>query len=70
MQCRTTPTTPLLRKFLDESETCEYASASRSSIRRWEQAGLFPKRVKIGPNRVAWRLEDLQAWADALEEAS
>lgn len=33
-------------------------------IARLEKAGQFPKRIPIGPRRVAWRLSDIQSWLD------
>ncbi len=31
-------------------------------IARLEAAGKFPKRVQLGPNRVAWLLSEVDAW--------
>ena len=31
-------------------------------IGRLEAAGKFPKRVQLGPNRVAWLLSEVDAW--------
>ncbi|HLO76747.1 MAG TPA: AlpA family phage regulatory protein [Magnetospirillum sp.] len=31
-------------------------------IGRLEVAGKFPKRVRLGPNRVAWLLSEVDAW--------
>lgn len=31
-------------------------------IYRLERAGKFPRRRKLGDNRVAWRLTDIEAW--------
>ena len=31
-------------------------------IARLEAAGQFPKRVRLGPNRVAWLLSEVDAW--------
>lgn len=31
-------------------------------IGRLEAAGKFPKRVRLGPNRVAWLLSEVDAW--------
>lgn len=33
-------------------------------IARLEAAGKFPKRVKLGPNRVAWLLSEVDAWVN------
>jgi len=34
-----------------------------STIYRWEQAGLFPRRVSLGPNSIGWRADEVRAWA-------
>jgi prophage regulatory protein len=31
-------------------------------ILRLEKAGKFPRRLKLGQNRVGWRLLDIEAW--------
>lgn len=31
-------------------------------IGRLEAAGKFPKRVQLGPNRVAWLLSEVDTW--------
>lgn len=33
-------------------------------IGRLEAAGKFPKRIKLGPNRVAWVLSEVNAWVN------
>lgn len=33
-------------------------------IARLEAAGKFPKRVRLGPNRVAWLLSEVDAWVN------
>jgi prophage regulatory protein len=40
------------------------AMTDLSPSRLWEleQVGLFPKRIKIGPARVAWSLQEIQSW--------
>jgi len=35
---------------------------SKPSVARWERAGRFPRRVKIGPNRVAWIRQEIDDW--------
>ena len=39
---------------------------SRSHLYVLAKAGKFPKPVVIGPNSIAWRRRELQAWADNL----
>ena len=31
-------------------------------IHRLEKAGRFPRRLQLGPNRVGWRLTDIERW--------
>lgn len=35
---------------------------SPNHIRRLENAGLFPKRVQIGANRVGWVRAEVEQW--------
>jgi hypothetical protein len=35
---------------------------SRVHTRRLIARGLFPRPVMLSPNRIAWRLSDLEAW--------
>lgn len=35
---------------------------SRATIYRWIDADLFPKPVRLGPNSIGWREEDLTTW--------
>ncbi|HVY20675.1 MAG TPA: AlpA family phage regulatory protein [Bauldia sp.] len=37
---------------------------SPQHIQRLENAGRFPKRIKLGMNRVAWLLTEVEAWID------
>ena len=38
---------------------------SRVHIDRLEKAGRFPRRVRLGPNTVAWREDELDDWSAA-----
>lgn len=37
---------------------------SPQHIGRLEAAGRFPKRIKLGQNRVAWLLSEVEGWLD------
>lgn len=40
-------------------------------IHRLEKAGRFPRRLQLGPNRVGWRLTDIERWInERVAEAS
>jgi predicted DNA-binding transcriptional regulator AlpA len=30
--------------------------------RRMERRGLFPKRIRVSPKRIAWRRSEIEAW--------
>lgn len=32
---------------------------------RLEKVGRFPRRIKLGPNRVGWSLNEVNAWLEA-----
>lgn len=42
---------------------------SRSTVDRLEKALDFPRRVRLGPNSVGWRLDEVQAWIAARPRA-
>lgn len=37
---------------------------SREHLRRLEAAGDFPKRLRLSPSRVAWKLCDIEEWIE------
>lgn len=47
--------------------TSKKVGLSRSTIDRLEKANLFPHRVRLGANSVAWFADELDKW---LEERS
>ena len=38
---------------------------SPQHIARLEAAGTFPKRIRLGQNRVAWLLSEVEEWLNA-----
>lgn len=40
---------------------------SLSTIHRYEKAGKFPRRIRLGENAVGYRMSELQAWLDSRE---
>lgn len=53
-------------RILREPEVVRRTGASRASLWRWERAGLFPKRVRIGPNAVGWVESEVSQWMKGL----
>jgi predicted DNA-binding transcriptional regulator AlpA len=39
------------------------------TIWRWERDQRFPARIRIGANRVAWRLSEVLAWIEEKADA-
>jgi prophage regulatory protein len=35
---------------------------SLSQLKRLEDQGLFPRRIRLGPNRTGWVLAEIHAW--------
>ena len=55
--------------FIGEKQCHQITSLSR--ITRWRliKQGLFPPKIRLSPNRTAWRLSAILAWMDAREAA-
>lgn len=49
-------------RVIDLAELQGLVPLSRSQIWRLEQAGQFPRRVRIGQRRVAWRVSEIDNW--------
>lgn len=56
-------------QLLKRNEVQEMAKLSRSGLYQYMKNGLFPKPVKIGIRRVAWRESDIKAWIDSRTES-
>ena len=50
------------RKIITIKEICQMLGKSRSTIWRWQKAGIFPPSVRLGPNSVGLFMDDLEAW--------
>ena len=51
--------------MLRRQQVEQATSLSRSTIYDLIQKGAFPKPVRLGPNRVAWRERDVIAWLES-----
>jgi prophage regulatory protein len=54
------PNVPL--RLLRFGEVRQRTGLSRSTIWRMERSGMFPKRVKVSVNVVAWREDEVGEW--------
>jgi len=52
------------KQLIDKKELVNLVKYSAQHIARLEKAGSFPKRVKLGQNRVAWLLSEIEDWID------
>lgn len=51
-----------MTKMLNKKQLKETVLYSPQHIARLERAGQFPKRVKLGTNRVGWVEQEVDAW--------
>ncbi len=49
-------------RIISKRELKEMVLYSPQHIQRLENAGTFPKRVVLGPNRVGWVLDEVLEW--------
>ena len=52
-------------RIIDGKELKKLVPFSPMHIWRMEKAGVFPRRIKIGPNRVGWSLTEVYDWINA-----
>jgi prophage regulatory protein len=55
----------LPERSLRLTEVQQLVPYSKMHIDRLEKEGRFPKRIRLGENRVVWRLSEVMAWLDA-----
>jgi len=53
--------TPLV--FLLPAEVEQISRLTELTRWRLEKQGRFPKRIKLGTRKIAWRRADIEAWA-------
>ena len=54
-------------RIIDRHELQRLVPYSNNHLLRLERQGKFPKRLKLGPNRVGWLLGEILAWTDRLK---
>ena len=52
-------------RILSKRQLKELVLYSPQHVARLEKAGLFPKRVQLGPNRVGWVEAEVLDWLEA-----
>ncbi|MGX1101067.1 helix-turn-helix transcriptional regulator [Amorphus sp. MBR-141] len=53
-------------RLLRLKEVVQLTGLSRSTLYRRVADGSFPRPRSLGPNAVAWRLSEVEAWIDEL----
>lgn len=51
-----------IKKIIRKKELLNMLGLSSPTIWRMEQAGKFPKRLKLGGNSCGWLLIEVEAW--------
>ena len=51
--------------LLTAQEVCAATCQARTTLHLAVKRGDFPKPVRVGVKRIAWRLADVQRWVDA-----
>ena len=54
--------------FIRRWQVRERTNLSDSEIYRREQAGTFPKRIRLGPRLTVWSVAEIAAWERAVLE--
>ena len=54
-----------LPELILTSEIAQRIPYSQNHLRRLEAKGSFPKRIRIGANRIAWVREEIDSWIEA-----
>ena len=54
-----------LPELILTSEIVQRIPYSQNHLRRLEAKGSFPKRIRIGANRVAWVRQEIDSWIEA-----
>ena len=52
-------------RLIDKKELKKYVPYSSSHIARLEKSGAFPRRIHIGPCRVAWSQIEVSNWINS-----
>ena len=63
-------TQPRQPRYLRLRTVLDFVPVSRATLFRWERAGLFPRRKKLGPGAVGWVEAEVLAWMAAREAGS
>ena len=52
-------------RVITKKELAEKVGYSAMHISRLEKAGVFPRHIQLGPNRVGWIEDEIDQWIKA-----
>ena len=55
-------------RIVSSKERRQLVPYSDMHIWRLERAGKFPRRLRLGPNRVGWSLHEIREWIEERKE--
>lgn len=56
--------------FVRKAEAARRFGVRVRTLERWEELGLFPRRVRIGPGAVGYRVVELEKFAESRQYAN
>jgi len=48
------------------SKVCDLVGVCRATVYRWVSEGVFPRPVRISDKAVRWKVDEIEAWREAL----
>ena len=49
-------------QILHEPDVLALLGVGKATLWRWRKAGNFPAPLQLGPNRIAWRRDEVERW--------
>ena len=59
---RTSSPSQTVPRIIRLGEVRRLTGLSAQTLWRWEQSGIFPPRLKLGPQAIGWYEADVRAW--------
>jgi prophage regulatory protein len=56
--------------IIKPQELAQQLGMSKSSLWRWQKAGILPEPIKFGNRVLGWRKATILQWLDSAEEAA
>ena len=56
-------------RIIRKPELLAQLGVTHTTVWRWEKAGKFPKRLRLGKNACGWLKSEVEAWIQAKADA-